>query len=141
MTLDRAETIAARLFARFGLEGWTITWEDDARYLGSCHSSRRTIYLSARHASRAPDDEVLATILHEIAHALSPEGVVHGPAWRTKLREIIDLVVGFDATKETARCRHERLSSRPTHTTCLATCFDCGARIKVVGFDATKERS
>lgn len=81
MTLGDARALAEALMARHGLSGWSFGFDRARRRLGSCQPGRRRITLSAV-LTRLNDAPVIEdTILHEIAHALTP-GDGHGAAWR-----------------------------------------------------------
>ncbi len=87
MTLGTARELATRLMALHGLEGWTFAFDRARKRLGSCQPSVRRITLSSV-LTRLNDDEVVRdTILHEIAHALTP-GDGHGARWRAACRRI-----------------------------------------------------
>jgi len=87
MTLEAARALAVHLMARHGLEGWTFAFDRARKRLGSCLPSSRRITLSST-LTRLNDEEVVRdTILHEIAHALTP-GDGHGARWRAACRKI-----------------------------------------------------
>jgi len=87
MTLGAARELATHLMALHGLEGWTFAFDRARKRLGSCQPSARRITLSSV-LTRLNDDEVVRdTILHEIAHALTP-GDGHGTSWRAACRRI-----------------------------------------------------
>ena len=72
--------------ARHGLGDWTFQFDRAKRRFGACNYTTRTISLS-RTLTRLNDDAaVRETLLHEIAHALTP-GAGHGPAWQVKCLE------------------------------------------------------
>lgn len=54
---------------------------------GYCDYKRRAIVLSEEFALHAPHDAIVQTILHEIAHALTP-GDSHGSLWLATARRI-----------------------------------------------------
>ncbi len=87
MTLGAARALATALMERHGLEGWSFTFDRARKRLGSCRPSSRRITLSAA-LTRLNDEAVVRdTILHEIAHALTP-GDGHGARWRAACRRL-----------------------------------------------------
>ncbi len=69
-----------------GLSGWSFVFDRAVRRAGKCSYRERTISLSAPLAKLHDEAEVRETVLHEIAHALTP-GEGHSAVWRrTALR-------------------------------------------------------
>ena len=91
MNLYAARGLARTLMRQHGLEpdGWTFKFDHAKRRFGSCQSgrSRKWITLSRSLTLLNDEPQVRDTILHEIAHALTP-GDGHGPAWKAKCIEI-----------------------------------------------------
>lgn len=84
MNLDQAQTLARELIDRHLGRDWRLEWNDSDRQFGGCQPNRRAIQLSRHFVRRYGRDEVLDTILHEIAHGLAPGRVKpHGREWRT----------------------------------------------------------
>lgn len=81
MDLAAAATLARSLMDRHGLADWQFAWDRARRRFGSCSTQRRRITLSAHVVRLNEEPEVRDTILHEIAHALTP-GDGHGARWR-----------------------------------------------------------
>lgn len=81
--------LALDLLHEYGLaqQGWTFQWDSAKRRAGACNYQTRTISGSRYILPMATDEEVRETLLHEIAHALTP-GHSHGAVWRRKLIEI-----------------------------------------------------
>ncbi len=81
--------LAVRTLAEYGLleQGWRAAWDNGKRRAGACHYGTKTISLSRHILPGAPDAEVRETILHEVAHALTP-GHNHDGVWRAKLIEM-----------------------------------------------------
>jgi len=109
--------IAEGLMDEYGLidRGWTFDFDKAVRRLGCCWYGKRKITLAKANALVDTDDEVLDTILHEIAHALVGGGAGHGPVWQAKCREI---------GAKPDRCA-ERTTDKPVGKY-VATCKDCG---------------
>ena len=86
MTTDDIPHLAQYLLEKHSLAqlGWTFQWDSAKRRAGACKYSRKTITISrhyvALNLSERPDD-VIDTILHEIAHALAGWSAGHGPKW------------------------------------------------------------
>lgn len=72
--------------AHLGTE-WKLGWSHARRIFGQCHYAVKTIFLSKPLVELNPEDQVLDTILHEIAHALTP-GDGHGNEWRAMCRKL-----------------------------------------------------
>jgi len=74
---------------RHGLQDWSVRLNQnaDSRFLGMCSYKDKCIILSAHHIDIHPDPDVINTIHHEIAHALTP-GHGHDYVWADKAREV-----------------------------------------------------
>lgn len=68
--------------------GWSFSWNDRVRTLGLCNYRTREISLSTHYVKVACREDVLDTILHEIAHVLAGPYARHGPVWQAKCLEI-----------------------------------------------------
>jgi predicted SprT family Zn-dependent metalloprotease len=84
-----ARQLAWELLRRHGLEalGWRFRFDNARRRFGSCRFQEKLITLSRTLTLLNPEDQVCDTLLHEIAHALTP-GDGHGAAWKSKCAEI-----------------------------------------------------
>jgi predicted SprT family Zn-dependent metalloprotease len=82
-----AADLAADLMKQHGLIGWSFGFDRATRRLGQCDYRNRTITLSGPLTDLNDLETMRNTILHEIAHALTP-GAQHGPAWRAACRRI-----------------------------------------------------
>lgn len=87
MDPDAARRLALDLMLRHGLSGWRFRFDRARRRLGCCHYGERAISLSRPLVLLNPEPVVVDTVLHEIAHALTP-GAGHGPAWRARAVEL-----------------------------------------------------
>ena len=82
MDLQELKEIAERQLSRHGLQGWSFRWARTKRRLGACNFQAKQIEIAAYYAVHNPDEKVLDTLLHEIAHALAGPKAGHGPAWK-----------------------------------------------------------
>ena len=101
--------IATRLMSDNGLCTWTFAFDRAKTRAGMCNHATKTISLSelyTTHPQTTPD-HIKDTILHEIAHALTP-GCRHGDAWKKKAMSI-----GCSATR---CCEH--FTQKPFVLTC-----------------------
>lgn len=87
--MNRKEAIAyaVQLMTKHGLYGWTFRLNTNKRRLGICKWEERRIELSVHHVDKHCNVEIIDTMLHEIAHALTPKHM-HDDVWRRKAIEI-----------------------------------------------------
>jgi len=118
MRLEDAEKLAARLMDEHGLtaRGWKFGFDRATRRFGHCSYKRKTITLSRRLTLLNDAAAVRNMILHEIAHALLPQGAGHGRAWR-------ELAISIG-------CDGQRLHSAIAEPKWLALCPACGHRVE-----------
>ena len=88
MNAYKALGIARDLMKWHGLEDWSLSYDRAVRRFGVCRRADRHIGLSMKLVELNGEDAVIDTILHEIAHALSPAHVGHGYQWRVIARSI-----------------------------------------------------
>jgi predicted SprT family Zn-dependent metalloprotease len=81
MELAKAEKLANSLIKKYGLKGWIFKFDYAKRRFGTCNYEHKLITLSKHLTVLNEDDEVKDTLLHEIAHALTP-GDNHGEKWQ-----------------------------------------------------------
>lgn len=82
MDLKELESIAARELARHGLHGWTFALAKAKRRLGVCKYKEKRIEIAEYYARHSPEESVLDTLLHEVAHAIAGPAAGHGPRWK-----------------------------------------------------------
>ena len=104
--------------------GWKFRWHNKKVALGTCSYNRKLIYLAEWYVKLNDKDEVMDTILHEIAHALAyhrhgSAGRGHGRIWKSVCREI-------GAKPE--RCSKDKLNKPKNHHKYIDTC--CGIEYK-----------
>lgn len=123
---DAIEQYAHHVMTEAGLikAGWTFSWNKHRTAFGICNYQTKTIELSipltqARLLEKAGVDEVKDTILHEVAHALTPRAG-HGPKWQ----KVASLLGAKPVTK--ARLSREALSSLASSSKYTMTCKVCG---------------
>src|SRR2546421_7680141 len=87
MHLSDARTLATELMQKHGLAEWRFRFDHAGRRFGSCRTSQKLITLSRPLTILNSSDQVRDTILHEIAHALTP-GDGHGERWRAMCQQI-----------------------------------------------------
>jgi predicted SprT family Zn-dependent metalloprotease len=76
-----ARLLALQLMATHGLNDWHFAFDHARRRFGCCKYRSKTISLSRPLTLLNTEDQVRDTLLHEIAHALTP-GDGHGAKWR-----------------------------------------------------------
>ena len=87
MDLVQARKLARSLMNAHGLTDWRLMFDHARRRFGACHYLKKMITLSRTLTHLNDEHQVRDTVLHEIAHALTP-GDGHGPRWKAKCREI-----------------------------------------------------
>lgn len=74
--------LAEALMARHGLDGWTFRFDRALVRAGQCDYKNKEITLSPTLMALWTPAQQQDTILHEIAHALTPKDKGHGPEWQ-----------------------------------------------------------
>jgi predicted SprT family Zn-dependent metalloprotease len=90
MKLTEAETKIKKLLKEYNLNDWSFKFDNAIRRLGYCLWKKngifvKTISLSKTMTEKRTDDEVINTMLHEIAHAIDYETrgtSAHDDIWR-----------------------------------------------------------
>lgn len=118
--LAEVERHARALMTLHGVGSLKFEFDNHKKRIGAMHYRRvnglvlpEKITVSKHYASILTMDEIRETVLHEIAHALTP-GDGHGPKWRAKAREFGIRPVPRKAT-----------SARPK-ATWTGVCGNCG---------------
>src|SRR3954465_13318301 len=83
MDLKQLETIVAEELRQHGLRGWTFGLARTGRRLGVCKYTAKRIEIAEFYARNSPEETVLDTLRHELAHALAGPAAKHGSAWKS----------------------------------------------------------
>ncbi len=87
--LEDIKILAIELMKKHNLKGWIFKWSNASRRFGSCNKNNKTISLSKLHAIYDDIFLVKDTILHEIAHGLTPKNFsAHGKEWKENALKI-----------------------------------------------------
>lgn len=80
---------AEGLLRKYGLkeQGWKFELSNRKTFVGTCFYGRKVIAYSKYYLTDTEWDEIRNTLLHEIAHALTP-GHGHDDVWKCKAIEI-----------------------------------------------------
>lgn len=88
MTIELAILVAKKLMSNHSeLKLWKSTFNNRKGAFGVCNHSKHQIELSSILVPAMSDKAIKNTIIHEIAHALTP-GHQHDDVWRTKCIEL-----------------------------------------------------
>ncbi len=88
---ERMDAILRRsvdLLHTHGLKKWKFKFDHSTRRAGCCNYRDKLISISFDLARNASDEDILDTILHEIAHALIGKKHNHDSVWKAKAKEI-----------------------------------------------------
>lgn len=88
MEIQRAEQIANQLISKHLKAPWRFKWNNRKASIGLCSYEDFTIQLSKSWVLCDPEEEVIDTILHEIAHAIAGYKAAHGPEWKKVAKEL-----------------------------------------------------
>ena len=88
MTRQEASEYCREKLNFYGLQEWSVrlNTNPESRFLGLCSYKDKCIILNAHHIEIHPEPSVRNTILHEVAHALTP-GHAHDDVWAAKAKE------------------------------------------------------
>ena len=78
--------LARKLMDKHGLECWGLELNRSINTLGICNATRKTIKLSVHHIKHSSEEDIVDTMLHEIAHAFAnmmwAENCGHDHRWK-----------------------------------------------------------
>ncbi|MGA8763053.1 MAG: SprT-like domain-containing protein, partial [Candidatus Sulfotelmatobacter sp.] len=77
-----ASELGRKLLDAYELKDWGIRLSPNNSFVGLCDRKGKNIYLNLHHVDTHPDSEIKDTILHEIAHCLTPNDHEHGSEWQ-----------------------------------------------------------
>ena len=83
MELNKARELALKLMQENNLEGWAFRFISSFACFGWCKGSKKEIQLSQEFIKLNIEERVKKTIIHEIAHALTPREH-HSYIWQMK---------------------------------------------------------
>ena len=86
--------IAYELIYKHNLIGWSFRFDNAKSRAGLCIYKKKIISLSSYYVKAADLEEIINTILHEIAHAIVGPSHGHDSVWRAKA-----LAIGCDAKR------------------------------------------
>ena len=88
-TLEQYEAIASEMLDKHNLTDWKFVWNNRTsnNTWGICKYNTKEIHINKKYALIESEDNVIDTIIHEVAHALT-KGDNHGEIWKAKCREL-----------------------------------------------------
>ena len=88
ISLPEITKIAKDLLVEHNLSNWEFAFDLAENRSGVCYYDRKLIRLSVTYCIKATMDEIINTLLHEIAHALVGPNHGHDSVWRRKAQSI-----------------------------------------------------
>lgn len=122
MTIQKALQITRKLLKEYGLEGWSATTNRRKRAFGVCNYTKQQIELSSILVPLMMDEGIMDTILHEIAHALTP-GHNHDRVWKSKF---IQLGGTGERVSGDWKYKNPQLKKEKVKTKYTLRCPECG---------------
>ena len=116
MTKTQLRRLANRLLREENLNRWKFKIGDTGNNLGVCDYQRSTIVLNEFYVDHNSEKDVIDTLKHEIAHALTP-GHKHDKVWKS-----VALRLGC----KPERCGKTKILTRPGAYGAVCPC--CGTR-------------
>jgi predicted SprT family Zn-dependent metalloprotease len=102
---------------------WSLRFSNHTVMAGVCYMQKKQIALSKYYVENNPEVEVRNTMLHEIAHAISPSCEHHGYVWRKNFK---DLLIKFKQPIKVSRCYNSQEVKMPKGKYKI-TCEICNA--------------
>ncbi len=88
MDTNTAKALALELMTKHNLHDWKFGFDRACRRAGLCSFRRKRITLSIYYVRMNSENEIRDTILHEIAHAITPTDAYHGMTWKLTAQSI-----------------------------------------------------
>lgn len=89
MTKQELETLFNHYISKYPeLSGWKLAFHNKKNSLATCNYIRKEILFSIHYVEIMTKHGVEMTIIHELAHALTPKDIAHGKVWRRKCIEM-----------------------------------------------------
>jgi predicted SprT family Zn-dependent metalloprotease len=104
--LETVRELAVTLLEMHRLNGWAVAFDRAATRAGQCRYKEREISLSAKLMQLWTMEQITDTILHEIAHALTP-GHGHDAVWQR-----ICLEIGGDPSRTWGHNGEQKIEGR-----------------------------
>lgn len=126
MKIDEVFQLANELkFIHRELDNWTIRFHNKKNSFGTCSYRKREILLSKSLLPFMSDYGIKMTILHEIAHALTPRHS-HDYVWRRKCIEIGGNGERLGDDKYYINGKDGKVEHKLTTSKYTLTCPECG---------------
>ena len=106
---------------QYELKQWVFKFSKHKTAAGMCYYDQKLIVLSEYFVLNNSDEEIINTMLHEIAHALAPRWEGHGKVWRKIFK---DLLIKYNQPVNVTRC-YDNNVNMPTGKYKI-TCTCCG---------------
>lgn len=87
MKIECAEIILKSLVAYY-VPSYSWKWDNSYRRFGCCRSIQKQISISRKLTELNSEEQFIDTVLHEVAHALSPLYEGHGTIWKETAESI-----------------------------------------------------
>ena len=87
--LEDIKILSNELMNKHNLNDWRFKFSNASRRLGSCNKKKKTISVSKLHGLYDDKTQIKDTILHEIAHVLTPKYYsAHGKEWKDNAKKV-----------------------------------------------------
>jgi len=116
MNIESVRAFAHKEMEKWGLVGWTFSFNNAISYAGVCYGNKKEIRLSKPICKIESDDFIKDTIRHEIAHAKAGCRHGHDIVWQNWARKI---GASTDACYEESRAIKEVRMSRVKYVMCF----------------------
>ena len=120
------EQVLSELYAEHDLVGWKYSRNDRlTTTAGRCKYAARTIELAGWFIDNNSDDEIMLTIKHELAHALT-RGHGHDRVWAAKCRALGGNGMTYYTQGDRAVVNPNKTRRRRSSKLYTLECDDCG---------------